>query len=114
MGEIIWSAWAHFSKSVGERESWADRNGFGTVGRDEAADRRYVDKRDASIEATHPSMPIQKVRLPTMTPRRVKVSLNLTNDWLDDPALFEGDEEMNKSFLELQKLAEQAASLAAI
>jgi hypothetical protein len=33
----------------------------------------------------------------------------------DDPALFEGDEEMNKAFLvELQKLAEQAAFLAAL
>jgi hypothetical protein len=33
----------------------------------------------------------------------------------DDPALFEGDEEMNKAFLvELQKLAEQAAFHAAL
>jgi HK97 family phage prohead protease len=33
----------------------------------------------------------------------------------DDPALFEGDEEMNKAFVvELQKLAEEAASLAAV
>jgi HK97 family phage prohead protease len=33
----------------------------------------------------------------------------------DDPALFEGDEEMNKAFLvELQKLAEQASALTAL